>query len=288
MFESRTYDDIEYRVWTSLPLQASKYPTLGHRELKITPANLMKITPRADELFEQIKFDAIRFYCPAGQNYDHTIEVESLAPYVQCLIFEESCRRIDFSKFTCMTEVLEFRTMIPKPKKLLLRNFPKIWRAALGQIDDSNVLINVPSLGNLDLYRKLHIAKTGWKWLGTLPNLRKFSMIQFEMSSLLGIEPNLSIDTLVIAYPRTFISFDGIQAFSNLQRLEVEGAKQITDLSPIADLKKLRQLSIIGCPKPKSWEFLKKLPDLEWAGFDGDYVWENGSFTKKALTLVSS
>jgi Leucine-rich repeat (LRR) protein len=173
-------------------------------------------------------------------------------------------------------------------KKLKLSAFPNLWRAALGKVDDAKVLEGALSLEELMLCKRLDIAKTGWEWLGTLPKLKEFSMVQFELSSLVGITPNSAIEMLCIAYPRTFVSFKGIEVFSNINRLEIEGAKQISDLAPIGDLKRLRQLSIISSAKPKSWEFLKKLPNLEWAAFDGDTVWENGEFTKKSLKLVST
>lgn len=282
MFEPRIYDGIGYRVWTGNP----KFFSNGHIELRVTPDNLSEIAMRADELFNQIKFDAIRLYYSDGLKFDPTIQLAALVPYVKSLILEDGCQKIDFTQFSCLTELLSLTTWDKNPKNLLLRNFPKLASVTLGQVSDVNILANAISIEDLGLYRKLHIAKTGWQWLGSLPNLKSFYMIQFEMRSLEGIPLNTSIEKLIIGYPRTFVSLDGIGAFSNVQILEIEGARQISDISPISDLKKLRQLIMIGCAKPKSWDFLKLLPNLEWVNFDGHAVWGNGELTKRSFKLI--
>jgi hypothetical protein len=285
MFEPKTYNGIDYRVWQGIkpPPRHPEYPNLGSIELKLTPHNIGVISVRAAELYEAIKFDSIRLYCAPGERFSSAVDFTMFAPYVQCVIIEDRCETIDFSQFHCFTELLVIWGP-SKPKKLRLAAFPKIWQAAFRQIDDANVLINASTLEYLDLYQRLHIEKTGWSWMHTLPNLKSFSMIQFVIESLTGIEENSSIETLCVAYPRKLTSLNGIEAFKSLKRLEIEGARQLEDMSAIGKLENLKQLQIIGSTRPKSWDFLYSLPNLEWVFFNGDEVWQHGKLTKKFST----
>jgi hypothetical protein len=294
MFENRTIDSIEYRVWTGKMLKTGdhpnigKYPNLWHgTELTVTPQTIVEIARRAIELNTKTKFDILRFNASREQDFDRRVDLTSLAPFVFAIAVEEHCKKLDLDQLYCFDKLLSILVRVKKIKNLKLANFLSLWSATLGKVDDADVLEGAVNLENLILLQRLDIAKTGWEWLATLPKLKKFEMIQFEIASLVGITPNPSIETLGIAYPRTFVSFEGIEVFSGVKRLEIEGAKQISDLSPIGDLKNLRQLDIISSAKPKSWDFLKKLPNLEWAAFDGETIWENGEFTKKSLKLVA-
>jgi hypothetical protein len=285
MFESKTYDGIDYRAWIGIqpPPRHILYPNLNSIELKLTPHNIGVISTRAAELYEKIKFDSIRLHCPGEESFGAQINLAMFAPYVRWLAVEGSCKKIDYSQLNCLSQLLFIRTP-SKPKKLQLAAFPVMWRAALDQIDDANVLINASTLEYLDLYQRLHIEKTGWSWMHTLPNLKSFSMIQFVIESLTGIEENSSVETLRVGYPRKLTSLNGIEAFKSLKRLEIEGARQLEDMSAIGKLENLKQLQIIGSTRPKSWDFLHSLPNLEWAFFNGDEVWQHGKLTKEFST----
>lgn len=294
MFESRSIDSIEYRVWTGTLLKSADHPNIGKNpnlwrgvELEVRPINIAEIARRAVELHLKIKYDNLRFDAPDGGDFDERVDLAPLSPFVSAISIQEKCKNLDFNQLYCFDKLLSLLVRQKKVKNLKLANFASLWCATLGKVDDSATLEGANNLEKLILLQRLDIAKTGWEWLGTLPKLKTFEMIQFELSSLVGITANPSIETLGIAYPRTFVSFEGIEVFSNLKSLEIEGAKQISDFAPIADLMNLKQLDIISSAKPKSWEFLKKMPNLEWACFDGDMVWENGEFTKKSLKLVS-
>lgn len=95
------------------------------------------------------------------------------------------------------------------------------------------------------------------------PNLKKLVLTQINMTTLVGIEGLKKIEELEINYCNKLQDISNIKHCKNLQKVYFEGIKKITDVTPLVELKHLKDLTFFKCGDIESLSFLNEMPSLE-------------------------
>jgi Leucine-rich repeat (LRR) protein len=275
--EQRTYRSIAYVVNTEpVPTGGSptrrKYAGVGRVSLIVDPSNLADLAARAEGLFKAIAYDSLTISSANGELFADVERFAPFAPYVRRLDLRGLDKRSDFSVFERLKNVEVLTTLVEKPKNLKLRAFPKLISCTVGVVRSADTLVGASSLEELRLFRRYNWKEQGWQWLATLPNLRELTLAQQEITSFADFPPCPQLDWLTVSFPRGLKSLSGIGAFENLTKLQLESARQVDDLEPIAALRKLKHLSLDVGRLPKSVDVLRRLACLETAFLNGHTV----------------
>ena len=154
-----------------------------------------------------------------------------------------------------------------KKDKIDLSNFPNLESLAC----DYSI-----RLKNLEAYKNLkYLTLTGYKSkskdLSDLPlfeNLLELSLFKPDITSLNGIERFSNLEKLEIYRGSKLETISSIRTLSNnLSEIQVIQSKRIKDMEIIGELQSLKKIILSESGEIKSLAFIKRLPLLEFISF---------------------